>query len=91
MRWNVMLTSASLLAISGLLLTGGCDQYHPVDDAEPAAQRQPGAPGAQSGAPGAEGRASALGKAKDAGERTRDRMDDYQQRVLDEADKLGEP
>lgn len=85
MRLNALSTIVSMLTVGSVLAIGGCDEYHAPDDAQPAAQ-QP-----QPGPPGTEGRSSTLGKAKDAGERTRDRMEDYHQRVLDEAEKLNQP
>lgn len=85
MRRNACLDISSTLAVVGALAIGGCDEYHPPDDGQPAAQQpQPGPPGSQ-------GRSSTLGKAKDAGERTRDRMEDYHQRVLEEAEDLSQP
>jgi hypothetical protein len=84
MRQKLIPTLTSALAIGGLLLIGGCDEYHPPAQ-EPAAQQPPPAPF------GAEGRTSTLGKAKDAAERTRDRMDDYHDRVLGELENQDLP
>jgi hypothetical protein len=73
------ITLAAAVAISVLSLTA-CYEYHGEQEAaEPP-------PAAQTGPPGGAGRSSALGGAMDAGERTRDRMDAYQQRLLEEAE-----
>lgn len=82
---SAMFSTLTPLALAGcLVLLTGCDEYHPTDEAQRSTQPPPASPGL-------EGRQSTLGKAKDAGERTRDRMQDYHERVLEEADNMNQP
>jgi len=77
------MTAMGLLAL--LFATAGCDEYH-ESEPTPAAQQAP-----PPAAPGADQRKSTLGKAMDAGERTRDRVGDYQQKLLEEAENVDQP
>jgi len=87
MQAKLILTIGCVLSLTGVLLLAGCDEYHAIEDDRPAPPTQADRPAP----PGAEERRSTLGRAMDAGERTRDRADDYHQRVEEEAENIGQP
>ena len=81
------LVAAALAASAAILASGGCKPMKPRPAVAPAPEPAPAAPQQSTGDDKYQSK-SYLGKARDAAERTKDRIDAYQQEVSKQADDV---